>query len=176
MDEKTIITELLKKTLNNYEKEFETVIFENYSYFASFYNNNFNVKVFLKQDVDCFIDFYTEFKNNIIMIDGIRVPDILQRKGIGTKLFEILKITIDIINSLDYCKVNKIIGELSIFEYPYDQFEKSIPFYKKQARLNNWKIIFYKFDEAYNEYEMNDIEVIKFMKKQVQNGKFEILL
>lgn len=128
-------------------------------------------------DPECLIEFNTVSSEKLIDIEAIRVSENLQGKGIGNLLFGFLDASIEIINSLGMNEICKIIGELSIFESPYDEFEKSIPFYKKQAKSRNWEIVFYKFDEINcQEIKMNEKQIELFMKNKKLNGRFEMIL
>lgn len=88
-----------------------------------------------------------------------------QNKGIGSILFAGMLSIIEIVNEysvIQGCqKISTIFGELNPYEPPFDEYEKSIPFYIKQAKLHNIDISFYEEDE-------NTFERIKIEKEEAR--------
>lgn len=86
-----------------------------------------------------------------ILIDGIIVPEQMQRKGMGSRLFDILIQIITVLNSSEifstnYEKIDEIDGELQPYDPPFDQYEKSVPFYEKKSEQYGFEFILYETD------------------------------
>ena len=98
------------------------------------------------------IVFSVEIHKGAVEIESITVKPTIQRKGIGTLLFSGMLEILDVMNSVlidqGHPSIKEIYGTLIPYDPPYDQYEKSIPFYIKQAELNNLSIQFYEEDKA----------------------------
>lgn len=98
------------------------------------------------------IRFTTEIQKGSVEIESIEVSPKVQRKGIGSLLFSGMLEIVDVMDSVlieqGHLPIRVIYGELRPYDPPYDQYEKSIPFYMKQAELHNLSIQFYEEDEA----------------------------
>lgn len=141
-------------------------------------------------DFDCYIMyndtsenyFYVNYeeRKGMAIIEGLEVEEKMQRRGIGTILF---KLMYDFIIKLNqYYKENnidtvtKISGYLSRAEFPYDEFHKSIPFYKKQAdNLNVDFRVWEKPQFSEPEKEIKPSEFNNFINGN-NEGRFEFLL
>lgn len=63
-------------------------------------------------------------------------------------MLEIIDVMDSVLIEQGHLPIRVIYGELRPYDPPYDQYEKSIPFYMKQAELHNLSIQFYEEDEA----------------------------
>lgn len=72
-----------------------------------------------------------------IHIEQIRVNEEKQHQGTGSMFFELLLQIVKCLDSSDMLleneKIRIIDGDLNPYEYPLDQYDKSIPFYRKMA-------------------------------------------
>ena len=176
MNSKDVITEMIISTLTT-KKPSEKLLFGKYHFSVELCKGvNLIFRVQLDNQDNCEMEFVTDFEKRRIELDAIRVDEKRQRTGIGTELFDVLSLSVEALNSIDnYLFVNKIdtiTGELSPYEYPYDEYEKSVPFYIKQANLRSWKIRLYKLDEYRNRKEINNEELGEFTKSYCE-GAFE---
>lgn len=97
------------------------------------------------------IEFSVEIQKGEVEIESIVVSPKVQRKGIGSLLFsgmlEIVEVMSNVLKEQGLPPIRVIYGELRPYDPPYDQYEKSIPFYMKQAKRHNLGIQFFEEDE-----------------------------
>ena len=114
------------------------------------------------------IEFAAEVHKGEVEIESLKVSPEVQRKGIGSLLFsgmlEIVEVMNDVLQEQGLPLISVIYGELRPYDPPYDQYEKSIPFYMKQAKLHNLDIQFYEENEAtYQKREISFEEALEFI-------------
>lgn len=128
------------------------------------------------------IYFYVNYRENMgtVMIEALEVAEKMQRRGIGTLLFNLMHDFVMNLNQhykeLGIDIITKITGELIKGEYPYDEFEKSVPFYAKQAvNLNMGFKLWEKDSYTILEKEVQPNEYSDFLDSG-KNGRIEFEL
>lgn len=105
------------------------------------------------------ICFNAEIYKGKIELESIVVSKEFQRKGIGSLLFSGMLEIIEVMNGelikWGYPENRVIEGELRPYDAPFDQYDKSIPFYMKQAENHNLDLQF--FEEDKETFQRKDI-------------------
>ena len=114
------------------------------------------------------IRFVAEIQIGEVEIESIEVSSKVQRKGIGSLLFagmlEIVRVMNCELVEQGNPPIRLIYGELRPYDPPYDQYEKSIPFYMKQAALHNLDIQFYEEDnDTFQKRDISFEEALGFI-------------
>lgn len=114
------------------------------------------------------IKFTAEILKAEVEIESIEVSSAVQRKGIGTLLFsgmlEIVEVMNNELKTQGLPIISAVYGELRPYDPPYDQYEKSIPFYMKQAQIHNLGIQFHEDNEAtFEKKEISFEEALGFI-------------
>ena len=129
---------------------------------------------------NCRITFDIKMNDARVELVGLVVDEKCQKRGIGSMLFAGMLRIIEIVN--EYCliqgyqKISTIFGELNPYEPPFDEYEKSIPFYIKQAKIHNIDISFYEEDEDTFERIKIDKEEAHGLIDTMSCGGFEYTL
>lgn len=108
------------------------------------------------------IEFSASLQTGEVTIESLRVSNDVQRKGVGSMLFSGMLKIIDVMNSEFNFKVSFLYGSLKPYEAPFDEYEKSIPFYIRQGEKHGLPIQFYEQDG--DTLEMHDISIEQAMK------------
>ena len=141
-------------------------------------DNSFCVTIYKCNELDSQLDLCHEEPGRI-HIEQIRVNETKQRQGTGTIFFELLLQVIKCLNSSGVLMKNERIraidGDLCPYEYPLDQYNKSIPFYKKMAEKNGLGFTLYECDDLRNLYVVAEDVYIDLISREPE-GAFKFKL
>lgn len=143
-----------------------------------FENGTFSGVIFKLKERDTRLDFCPK-DLGCVYIEQIRVDESKQRRGIGGQLFSLLLRIIRELNEngyqIDGKKIEKISGALCPYEYPLDQYDKSVPFYLAMASKFDIEFQIYRKDKSYKLNPVHPSEYEDFIT-DMPEGYFEFLL
>ncbi len=141
-------------------------------------DGSFSVTIYRCSERDSQLDF-SHSKPGRIHIEQIKVNEEKQRQGTGTMLFSLLLQVVKCLNSSDLLLGKEIIqtidGDLYPYEYPLDQYDKSVPFYKKMAQENGLDFTLYERDHLRKLSVVSENAYIEFINREPE-GAFEFKL
>lgn len=173
----------IKVEIEQFLKNKESIIVNlesNYSFVLKFQKSPAGVcgTIFRKPNCNSTELVFYQDEAGMIKIEGLKVQEEMQRKGIGSQLFDILIQIITVLNKSEsflkvYKKINEIEGDLSPYEFPYDQYDKSIPFYMKKSNEYGFEFLLYGKNDFLESFLVEEEDYLKFIK-EMPSGRFEM--